>query len=140
MPSRESSSGLAVVTSSPRKRTRPAVARSSPERRLRKVDLPAPLGPMTACTRPSSKASETSFTAESAPNRRVSCSVWSSGSATGAALQEAGEAAGEEEDHRDHQDRDQRVPMLGDPLAVVLDEGEEQGAEGGPVQGPFSPE
>src|SRR5215475_7407430 len=112
MPSRESSSGEARVTSRPRKRTRPEVARSSPERRLRKVDFPAPFGPITACTRPSSNASETSFTAPSAPKRRVRFSVRKRGSATGASWQEAREALGEEENDRDHQHGDQGVPML----------------------------
>src|SRR5260221_7513741 len=128
MPSREMRSGVARVSSWPRKRTLPEVARSSPAIRLRKVDLPAPLGPITACTSPSANESETPSTAASAPKRRESPSVCKSGSATRAS-QESRQAARQEEHHRDHECADQRVPVRGELLAVVLEEGEQQGAQ-----------
>src|SRR5882724_8146962 len=104
-------SGGARVTSSPRKRTRPEVARSSPDSKLRRVDLPAPFGPMMACTVPRSTRRVTPSTAASAPKRRVSPSVSRSTSAT-AALQEPGDPAREEEDDRD-QGRAERRPVEG---------------------------
>ena len=52
MPSRLISCGLSPVMSRPRKNTRPLSARSRPETRLKKVVLPAPFGPMIACSRP----------------------------------------------------------------------------------------
>src|SRR5438067_2565770 len=133
---RDSRSGVARVTSSPRKRIRPLLARSSPESRFRNVDFPAPFGPITAWTRPSWKASETPSTAASAPKRRVRPSVSSSGSATRGPLHEAGQAAGKKEHDRDHQKRDQRVPVLGDALAVVLDEREQKRPEGRTIERP----
>src|SRR3989441_609778 len=131
---REARSGVARVTPAPRKGITPPVARSSPERRFRKVDFPAPFGPMTAWTRPSAKARETPSTAASAPNRRVSAPVCSSASGTRGSLDEPGEPAGKEQHHRDHQRRDQRVPVIGPALAVMLDEREQQRSQRGPVQ------
>src|SRR5207248_7474160 len=110
MPSRERRSGGARVTSSPRKRTRPEVVLSSPERRLRKVDLPAPFGPMMAWTAPASMRKEIPATAASAPKRRVSASVSSNASTTGSP-QQAREPAGKREDGGDGDGADERVPV-----------------------------
>src|SRR5260370_37402381 len=142
MPRRERRSAGARVTSSPRKETRPEVARNSPERRLSSVDFPAPLGPMTACTRPRSNESETRSTAASAPKRRVSCSVRSSASAIRAPhrLEQAGHTAREEEDDGDHQHCHERAPVVGEPLAVVLEEGEQERAQRRTVERPLASE
>ena len=48
------------------------------------VVLPAPLGPMTACTSPARHSSETDFTAARPPNWRRRPAVRSAGSATAA--------------------------------------------------------
>src|SRR5436309_2433228 len=124
MPSRERRSGGARVTSSPRKRTRPEVVLSSPERRLRKVDLPAPFGPMMAWTAPASMRKEIPATAASAPKRRVSASVSSNASTTGSP-QQAREPAGKREDGGDGDGADERVPVRGPLLSEVLEHGEE---------------
>src|SRR5205814_1318444 len=139
MPSRERRSGGARVTSSPRKRTRPEVVLSSPERRLRKVDLPAPFGPMMAWTAPASMRKEIPATAASAPKRRVSASVSSNASTTGSP-QQAREPAGKREDGGDGDGADERVPVRGPLLSEVLEHAEEDRAERGPVQGPLASE
>src|SRR5438309_11635337 len=131
---RETRSGAVRVTSAPRKRISPPVARSSPLSRFRNVDFPAPLGPIRAWTRPSSKASDTPSTADNAPNRRVSASVCSSTSGTARSREEPCEPAGKQGHERDHQRRDQRIPVSGHTLAVMLDEREQQCSQRGPVQ------
>src|SRR5713226_7221996 len=127
------------VTSFPRKRTAPEVARNSPERRLRKVDLPAPLGPMTACTPSGWKAIDTPSTAASAPKRRESCFVSSSASAM-ARRQESRDSPREKEDDRDHHRSHDRDPVIGDALSIVLQKGEQEGAQDRPVEGALAAE
>ena len=56
--------------SSPKKRTRPAVAGKSPVMTLNSVVLPAPLAPITARRSPAATENETSSIARSAPNVR----------------------------------------------------------------------
>ena len=63
--------GGIAVTSSPKKRTRPAVGGKSPVMALNRVVLPAPLAPMSARRSPAATESETSSIARSAPNVRV---------------------------------------------------------------------
>src|SRR5713226_5125418 len=53
MPSRACASGEASVTSVPAKMTRPLVDARSPTRQLKKVDLPAPFGPINPMISPS---------------------------------------------------------------------------------------
>src|ERR1700686_5205018 len=130
-------SGGARVRSWPLNRMVPEVARSSPDRRFKKVDLPAPLGPMTACTSPAVKAKETLSTAASAPKRRESCTASSTASATRAS-QDAGDAAREEQYDDDDEAADQRAPVRRDLLAIVFDEGEEQRADHRAIQGPLA--
>src|SRR5437867_3229256 len=110
----------------------PAVARSSPESTLRNVDFPAPLGPMTACTRPRSKASETPSTAASAPKRRDRSCVWRMVSPI--AAQQSRHAAGEEEHDGNHHRADDGDPVIGEPLAVMLQESEQKCAQDGSVK------
>src|SRR5256885_3638381 len=59
------------VTSWPASAMRPALAASSPESMLTRVDLPAPLVPITAWTSPSCRSRSTPPTAVSPPKRRV---------------------------------------------------------------------
>ena len=54
MPSRACSSGGARVTSTPSNMMRPVVGSVSPARQLKKVDLPAPFGPIRPMISPSS--------------------------------------------------------------------------------------
>src|SRR5947209_4432256 len=112
---------------------RPELAFNSPESRLRKVDLPAPFGPMMAWTAPVSMRKETSATAASAPKRRVSASVSRNASATGPPEQSR-EPAGKREDRGNGDGADERVPVRGPLLAEVLEQSQEHGPERGPVQ------
>jgi hypothetical protein len=59
-----------AVTSSPKKRTVPAVAGKSPVITLNSVVLPAPLAPMTARLSPAATDSVTSSSARNAPKLR----------------------------------------------------------------------
>src|SRR5512146_3142651 len=69
MPSRQSCAALRPVTSSPRKRTVPALGRRKPDRTLRSVVLPAPFGPTMPTASRGSRLKSTSSSTTSAPNR-----------------------------------------------------------------------
>src|SRR3954469_7619903 len=68
MPSRACASGEARVTSTPSKVIRPVVGSVSPARQLKKVDLPAPFGPIRPMISPSSIARSAPATARRLPN------------------------------------------------------------------------
>src|SRR3954453_4572776 len=128
MPRRESRSGGARVTSSPRNAIFPEVARSSPESRFRKVDLPAPFGPMIAWIEPDSMPTETLSTAARAPKRRVRPSVASTVSGT-RPPQKRRKSAREREHGCDGQRSDERVPVHCPALGEVLDDDKEDREE-----------
>src|SRR3989440_11486742 len=67
-PSRACSSGEARVTSLPSNTIRPVVGSVSPARQLKKVDLPAPFGPIKPMISPSSMARSAPATARRLPN------------------------------------------------------------------------
>src|SRR5580704_2491867 len=68
MPARAWTAGPARVTSSPSKTMRPAVGKVSPARQLKKVDLPAPFGPIRPMISPSSTVRSAPDTARKLPN------------------------------------------------------------------------
>src|ERR1700675_4933483 len=68
-PCRETRFGGSPVMSCPSNTMRPLVGRSTPVRQLKKVDLPAPLGPMTARISPCFTATDTLLRAARPPNR-----------------------------------------------------------------------
>src|SRR5262245_2671429 len=68
-PCRDTRFGGSPVMSCPSNTIRPLVGRSTPVRQLKNVDLPAPLGPMTARISPRRTATETLLSAASPPNR-----------------------------------------------------------------------
>src|SRR5579864_5708297 len=68
MPARARTSAAAWVTSSPLKTMRPVVGDVSPARQLKKVDLPAPFGPIRPMISPSSTARSAPATARKSPN------------------------------------------------------------------------
>ena len=84
-----------AVTSSPKKRTLPAVAGKSPVMTLNSVVLPAPLAPMTARRSPAATDSETSSSARSAPKLRET-------PASSSALPDASGCRGGESGDRGH--------------------------------------
>ena len=59
--------GLRPVISTPSSRIEPRVGANRPLTRLKRVDLPAPLGPMIACRSPAAMSSETPRMTEVAP-------------------------------------------------------------------------
>src|SRR5881296_2654540 len=61
--------------SSPLNMIRPLVGRSTPVRQLKKVDLPAPLGPMIPRISPAGTRRDTFVSAASPPKRTVRASV-----------------------------------------------------------------
>src|ERR1700730_2647922 len=71
--------GGVPAMSRPSNTMRPAVGAICPLSRLKKVVLPAPLGPITECRAPSSTSRVTALTAVSAPNSLVSPSVLTRG-------------------------------------------------------------
>jgi hypothetical protein len=74
-PLRENRCGGSPATSSPFRKMRPPVGRSTPVTQLKKVLLPAPLGPMIARISPRGTVRLTLSTAVSPPKRMVSPSV-----------------------------------------------------------------
>src|SRR5690348_2845010 len=78
MPSRACVAAEALVTSTPSKRMRPSLGRRSPAMQLKKVDLPAPLGPMRPTISPLSTWRSAPATALKLPNALVTFSALSS--------------------------------------------------------------
>src|SRR5580700_5205289 len=68
MPARAWASGEARVRSAPSKTMRPVVGWVSPARQLKKVDLPAPFGPISPMISPCSTARSAPATARKLPN------------------------------------------------------------------------
>src|SRR5688500_10169149 len=110
-------SGLRPVTSSPPSRTVPEVGARSPESRLVSVDLPAPLGPITAWMRSRQRSSVTSFTAASPPKRLVRPRADSRTSLIAVlpaqhAFQQAEQSPWSEGDDRDNEQAGPQLPVL----------------------------
>src|SRR5689334_15535614 len=114
--------GGVPAMSRPSKMIRPEVGVCCPVNRLKNVVFPAPLGPITECSEPSSISIDTSFTAVSAPNDLVRRSVLTRGiglypvgrAAYGAPDPEArprlDHSAPEEQHHDDKGDPEQERP------------------------------
>src|ERR1700745_575156 len=94
MPLREMRSGDSPVISSPLNTMRPEEGRSTPVRQLKKVLLPAPLGPITARISPRATSKLTLLRAASPPKRMPRSFVRSAGEAPAGAA--AGASAAEE--------------------------------------------
>src|SRR5690349_22121016 len=96
------------VMSSPAKMIRPASGSRLPASWLMKVVLPAPFGPITAWVSPSRTSKSMPSVARSAPKFFTSPRTSSIG-----LVQDAGQAAAEE-DHREHEQRPEPyLPVLG---------------------------
>src|SRR3954453_16504688 len=151
MPARPRRSGGAFVTRRSPSAIVPAVTTRSPERRLIRVDLPAPFGPMTAWISPVRTSSETSATACSPPKRFVSLSARSAASGMaglaggerrgrGARPRHAGrgaeshleELANTVRERQHDRDDDQafgELPVLGERAQHLLEAHQDRGAE-----------
>src|SRR5215469_7321928 len=127
------------VRISPAKRTLPCVGLSTPVIRLNSVDFPAPFGPMTARTSPSSTCIATWSTATSPPNRRVRS--WSSSNATTvfqfgraatsarAGVHEAPDVLRREHHEADKDETEEQCPGLDVVAELVFDSQKKGGAE-----------
>src|SRR4051812_36448583 len=130
MPSLACVSGEALVTSVPAKTTRPPVGARSPTRQLKKVDLPAPLGPMRPTISPSPTVRSASASAWKLPKLRETDCASSSMALAGPARRQAPpqleEAArletGEQQD-------DAAVEDVGQPGAAAAEEAVGRGLE-----------
>src|SRR5665647_2472659 len=96
----------------------PELGGKSPESRLVRVDLPAPLGPITAWIRSRQRLSETPSTAASPPKRLVNCWAESSTSNNAPApvlTQSSGQtkqATRRKQYHQHNKDADPKLPMF----------------------------
>src|SRR6516162_1833613 len=122
--------------SSPAKLMPPWLGFSKPVIRLNKVDLPAPFGPITARTSPSSTRIDTWSTATMPPKRRVSSSSSSSatavfrlysGSAAKAGADEAPYAFRGEDHEGDENEAEEQATGLRVIAELMLDRQEERG-------------
>src|SRR4051794_30933231 len=139
-PSRARSSGGFFETSWPAKETMPEVSGRSPVRQLKKVDLPAPLGPIRPRMSPSSTDTEASSTALKAPNALVTF-LASISTAHLAAFEQREEPARQEAGD-DHDDRtidhegDAGTLATQQAVAELLERHQDQGADQRPEQLP----
>src|SRR5215475_9943378 len=96
------------------KRTWPESGAISPVSWPISVLLPAPFGPMMACSSPAAMSSEMPSEATTPPKRLVSRSIASSASATAPALQQPVDAAACEQHHQQEQRPEHDLPILRD--------------------------
>src|SRR5208282_3936670 len=113
MPSRAMRAGGRPAISRSSNITLPALGSSSPEIRLTRVVLPAPLGPITAWIRPARKASDTPSTAARPPKRRAKPRTTRTGSTTFSLrpLYEPAQAARQKQHRQDDDDAQRQEPM-----------------------------
>src|SRR5215831_811368 len=124
----------------------PEVGARSPERTLTSVLLPAPFGPITACSSPTAKWSETLSTAVSPRKRLVSCTALSTSSGIDRCPRslpqqtKAGQSAGHEKDDQNDENAHRKLPMLGKRAEEtivgehLLQQNEGKGADDGSIQ------
>src|SRR6516225_1326079 len=100
--------------SRPPSETVPACGERCPVSWLIGVVLPAPFGPMIACSSPAATSSETLSVAVMPPKRRTSFSTRSSGSATVEPPEQAHDAAAPEQHDEQQQGAHDQRPIFGD--------------------------
>src|SRR3569833_2542453 len=112
----------------------PEFGTSWPVSWLINVVLPAPLGPMMACSSPLATSMERLSVATRPPKRRTSFSTRRRCSATGEPPQEALDAAAREQhDQQQERSHDQR-PVFGDLRQQLFQHQEHDGADDGTEQ------
>src|SRR5215208_1114813 len=100
--------------SPPSKRMRPASGISSPTSSPINVVLPAPFGPMIACSSPLGTASEIASEATTPPKRLVRFSTCSKASATAPPRQHSVNPAAREQHDQQEQRPQHDLPIFGD--------------------------
>src|SRR5579883_140289 len=132
-PSMARRSGRSVVMSWPSKKTLPASGAISPASWPISVVLPAPLGPMMACSSPGASESMMSSEAVMPPNCLRSPSIRNRGSgcrsATADPREQAIDAAAREQHDQQEEGADDDLPVLGDARKALLEQQQRQGAE-----------
>src|SRR5919204_3664335 len=123
-PLRARRGALSAVTSSPAKTMRPASGRRSPASWPMKVVLPAPFGPMMACVSPSRTSKSMPSLARSAPKLFVRARTSSIG-----LVEDAGEAAAEEDHRQDEERSEDDLPVLGPAGEEIFDQQQRKRAE-----------
>src|SRR5258706_16101901 len=117
MPARATRCAGRPAISTPASLMLPALGLSSPERRLISVVLPAPLGPITACTSPGASARSTWLTAARPPKKRQRPVATRSGSAIGCILgsrfrrEQAADAFRQQQDGEDDEEAHRQQPV-----------------------------
>src|SRR5262245_23064126 len=91
---------------------RPASGAISPASWPIRVVLPAPLGPMTACSSPFGTQSEMESEAMMPPKRLVSASIFRRGSATARSRQQSVDAAACKQDDQQEQGSEHDLPVF----------------------------
>src|SRR5215470_10024352 len=142
MPSRAMRSAESPAISRSSKRMAPALGARSPDSMLMSVVLPAPLGPITACTSPRRSSSETSLTAARPPNclessvtRRIGSVIGDLGRAAALAQREPADAARQQQHRENDQHPHGQQPMLVEAVEdrlvgqKILQQREREGAE-----------
>src|SRR5438876_4997072 len=119
MPRRATRSAESPAISRPSKWMVPPLGESSPESMLMSVVLPAPLGPITACTSPGRSSRDTSLTAarpsklfESPVTWRIGSVIGNLGSASSEAKHEPADAARQQQHSENHENPHWQQPML----------------------------
>src|SRR5580704_8946454 len=128
-PSAARRSGRSAVMSWPAKKTRPASGAISPASWPIRVVLPAPFGPITACSSPAPTASAMSSDATMPPNCFDNPSVRSNGSATAEPRQQAVDAAACEQNHQQNERTEDDRPVLGHAREALFEQQQRHGAD-----------
>src|SRR3954449_698854 len=100
--------------SRPASETLPEFGSNCPVSWLISVVLPAPFGPMMACSSPCATSSERLSVASTPPNRRTRLSTRSKGSATVQPPEQSDDAAAPEQHDQEQQRAHDQRPIFGD--------------------------
>src|SRR5262245_4910112 len=132
------------VTSTPAKTIRPASGAISPQIWLISVVLPAPFGPISACSSPGCTSKLTASVARRPPNLLLSASTRSTGSGTAEPARqlarETDQAAAREHDEEHQKWAEDHLPMLGAIGQPLLEQQEGRGADDRAMQAPDAAE
>src|SRR5262245_46806876 len=126
--------------SRPSKRMRPASGASSPASWPISVVLPAPLGPMTACSSPFGTLSEIASEATTPPKRLLRPSISSMASGTARTHEQAVDAAAREQYDEQEDRADDDLPIFGDAGQRLLQHQQRHRADHGPEHGAHAAE
>src|SRR5215831_6710844 len=128
------------VTSRSAKRMRPASGAISPASWPISVVLPAPFGPMIACSSPGGTESAIASEATTPPKRLLRPSICKSASATAHPSEQAVNAAAREQDDQQKQRTEDDLPVFGDAREHLFQHQQRHRADDRPEHRPHTPE